>query len=226
MKKFKYIPILVCAALLCGCDRGGDAEKAPETGKTIFLEIRWPANGISVQYELLPDQAVQNAAADELERRVEEMRAANDRDALLQAVGEATGISDAAEKIDMYVSEAVAVEFTAGYASRLSPHPEGNFLVPVPPGERVGCVISRRFTVHPVRLEVRGTVSGEEREKLENALEEKPVFALRLVSEVWGYFTGGTEQEALESAMELVVAHARLELKKTEPLIVVCPTCS
>ncbi|MFH1550072.1 MAG: hypothetical protein ABIH04_05885, partial [Planctomycetota bacterium] len=114
MKRFKYIPILICAALLCGCDRGGDAEKAPETGKAVFLEIRWPADGVSVKYELLPDQAVQNATVEELERRVEELRAANDRDALLQAFGEAAGVSDAAEKIDMYESETVAVELTAG----------------------------------------------------------------------------------------------------------------
>ena len=224
LKRFKYVPILVCVALLCGCD--GDAEKTPETGKAIFLEVRWPAEGVSVKYELLPDQAARNATTDELERRVDEMRAANDRDALLESVGEAAGMSDAAEKIDMYESETVAVELTAGYASRFSPHPEGKFLVPVPAGERVGCVISHRFTAHPVRLEVRDTVSVEEREKLENGLKEMHVFSLRLACEVWGYFTGGTEQEALESAVELVMAYARVGLKKSEPLIADCPTGS
>ncbi len=226
LRRSKYIPILICAALLCGCDRGGDAEKAPETGKAVFLEIRWPADGVSVKYELLPDKAAQNATAEELERRVEELRAANDRDALLESVGKAAGVSGAAEKIDMYESETVAVELTAGYASRLSPNPEGKLLVPVPAGERVGCVISHRFTAHPVNLKVRDTVSAEEREKLENALKERPVFSLRLAGEVWGYFTGGTEQEALESAVELVMAYARVGLKKSEPLIVDCPTCS
>jgi len=223
LKRFKYIPILICAALLCGCD--GDGEKAPETGKAVFLEIRWPADGVSVKYELLSDQATQNATADELELRVEEMRAANDRDALLESVGKAAGVSDAAEKIDMFESEAVAVEFTAGYVSWLGPEAEGNLLVPVPAGEKVGCVIYYRFTVHPVTLKVRDTVSGEERGKLENALKEMPVFALRRPGDFEGYFTGVTEEEALESAMKLVIAHARAGLKKTEPPIVECITC-
>ncbi len=212
MRTLTAISLMVCLVVLCGCPRQARYQM-------ITLEVNWPDDGTAIGYILSVDEETLDSEVSELCAREEKLKTEHGRDVLLMKISAASGIEKIDDKIDLFESEVVFVELKAAFPANLKSINRGGIPVPASGGEAIKSVSSHTFVLHPVTVTIRDNVGEDEKSKLGQALKEMKIYSLKGPRKSpYGYYFGKTEREAIEAAMEPVIAFAHIGLKKSESL--------
>jgi len=212
MRRLAAISLMVCLVVLCGCPQQARYQM-------ITLEVNWPVDGRAIGYILSVDEATLDSEVSVLLDREKKLKTEHSREILLTKISAASGIDKIDEKIDLLESKVVFVELKAAFPANLKPTSEGNIPVPASGGEAIKSVSSHIFVLHPVTVKIRGNVGKDEKSKLEQALKDMKIYSLKGPGKSpYGYYYGKTEKEAIEKAMEPVIAFAHIGLKKSTPV--------